>query len=150
MPTYDFQCDCGVQFEASAKMSERTQPKPCPRCGLNAKPVLPATVQGHFRKEVTGPVPQNTGIHDLDTHIDRVIGQSAAQGRAVIEERVRRKREVLQDNPGVSGHDLSRTPDGDYRVLKPEERGVHDRAQAINGAAMTWREKQNRKPAAPR
>lgn len=140
MPTYEYQCSCGVQFDAQAKMQDRTKPKPCPRCGDDANPMLPSTVQGHFKKDVTGPVPQNTGIHDLDTHIDRVIGQSAAQGRAVIEDRVRRKREVLRDNPGVDGHALSRTPDGDYRILGPEEKAVHDRTLAIHNKAMDWKQ----------
>ena len=149
MPTYEFLCQsCGLKFDGSAKLADRTKPKKCPDCNQDAPPVVPSQVQGHFSKEVTGPGPQNTGIHDLDTHIDRVIGQSAKQGWDAAEARVRDKREVLANNPGLTGHDLSRNPDGSYRVLTPEERAVHERSQAIHGAAMDW--KMGRGPRRPR
>lgn len=144
MPTYEYQCStCGLKFDGHAKLADREKPKACSSCGEQAVPLVPSQVQGHFNHQVTGPVPQNTGIHDLDTHIDRVIGQSARQGHEVIRERVKDKQDVLASNPEATGHDLSRNPDGTYRVMKPEERGVHDRAQNIHKAAMgvisqTW------------
>jgi len=99
--------------------------------------MLPETVSGHFNKDVTGPVPQNTGIHSLDAHIDRVIGKSAAQGWDVQERRVADKKEVLRNNPDADGHDLSEEPDGSWKVLSKKERGFQDRALAINSKAMT-------------
>jgi putative FmdB family regulatory protein len=134
MPTYEYQCQCGVQFEARASIADREQTKPCPACPEQGKPIPPSGVHGHFKKEVTGPVPQNTGIHDLDTKIDRVIGQSSHQGWEVAEGRKRMKQEVMH-REGVTGHDLSKNLDGSYRVLKPEERGLHERSQAIHQAA---------------
>jgi len=144
MPTYEFQCNCGLKFDGHAKLGDRS-PKACPSCGGKAPAVVPSQVQGHFRKDVTGPQPQNTGIQGLDAHIDRTIGQSAKQGWDVAERRVADKKQVLAANPGATGQDLSKQPDGSYRVLAPEERGVHDRSQAIHGAAMdlaqrNWRD----------
>lgn len=142
MPTYEFLCQaCGLLFDASAPIAKRNEPKLCVSCGQPAPPVPPSTVQGHFRKEVAGPGPQNTGIHDLDTHIDRVIGQHAQQGWEVVRGRQQLKREVLESNPQATGHDLSKNPDGSYRVMKPQERGVHDRTQAIQRAYGAWRKK---------
>jgi len=139
MPTHEFLCECGLKFDAHVKLGDHTKPRECPSCGKKAAAMVPSQVQGHFKKDVTGPVPQNTGIHDLDAHIDRVIGQSAKQGWDVAENRLREKQEVLGGTPGASGQDLSRNPDGSYRVMKPEERGVHERGLGIHRAAMTWR-----------
>lgn len=118
-------------------MVNRKKPHPCPSCFEPANPIPPSSVRGHFKKEVSGPQPQNTGIHDLDTHIDRVIGQSAKQGRDVIEHRVRRKQEIMY-NEGVSGDRLSKNPDGSYSVLKPEEGAAHKRALKIHEKAGEW------------
>ena len=119
-------------------MSKRNDPHKCER-GVVAARLPPATVAGHFTKTVTGPVPQNTGIAGLDAHIDRVIGQSAAQGREVLHERHRDKQQVLDDNPGASGHDLSRNPDGSYRVMTIAERAAHARSQAIHRKQGEWK-----------
>ena len=145
VPTYEYLCKtCGLKFDGHAKLVDRDKSKKCPSCNTEAPPVVPSQVQGHFNHDVTGPGPQNTGIQGLDAHIDRVIGQSAKQGREVIDQRVREKKEMLANNPGITGHDLSRNPDGSYRVMTPEERGVHDRSLKIHGTAMdlvsqTWK-----------
>ena len=146
MPVYKFQCfECGLRFDARTSMESSTKDRTCPGCSEMAKRLMPESASGHFNQKVNGPVPQNTGIHDLDTHIDRVIGQSAAQGWGVAEERVADKRRVLADNPTATGHDLSRIPEGGYEVLAPEERGVYDRAQAINSLAMSSFSERRRK-----
>ena len=138
MPLYEFQCNCGIRFDARAPISERMETKPCPDCGKAASPIPPSTISGQFKKDVTGPVPQNTGVHDLDTHIDRVIGQSAKQGWDVAEGRKRMKEDVLAKE-GVTGHDLSKNLDGSYRVLTPQERAAHERSQEIHRRAGEWR-----------
>jgi len=145
LPTYEFQCACGVQFEKRAPLSERRQPRRCPECAELAPPVPPSTVSGHFNHDVTGPGPQNTGIAGLDANIDRVIGQSARQGREVIAARVKDKLEVMSDE-GVSGDRLSKNPDGSYSVLKPEEQAVHKRALKIHEKAGEWK-RTKRRPA---
>lgn len=148
MPVYDFQCECGLRFEQSVPFASREKPFPCRSCGGQAQRLMPSTVSGVFVKDVTGPGPQNTGLSAYDAHVDRVIGKSAAQGWAVQEKRVADKREVLRDNPGATGHDLSQNPDGSWKVLTPEERGFQDRALTINSKAMTAlskrRERQSR------
>ena len=141
MPTYVFQCQCGLRFDVRSSIKNRAKPRPCPDCGAVADLVPPETVSGQFKKEVTGPGPQNTGIHDLDTHIDRVIGQSAHQGWGVAEGRVKDKEAVLAAT-GATGHDLSKNPDGTYRVMSPAERAAHTRSQKIHGKATEWRTRQ--------
>ena len=136
MPLYDYQCGCGLRFEASASMAKALEPSPCPECKTPAPRIVPEDVSGSFNQPVTGPGPQNTGLASLDANIDRVIGQSAQKGWAVADKRVKDKRRVLAETPGATGADLSRNPDGTYRVLAPEEKGVHDRANAINRTAM--------------
>lgn len=85
-------------------------------------------------------MPQNTGIHDLDTHIDRVIGQSSKQGWDVAEGRKQEKLDVMAQ-AGVQGDQLSKNLDGSYRVMSDEEKAIHDRSQAIHGAAMDWKQR---------
>jgi len=136
MPLYRFQCECGLRFEGVAPMKDHQKPKKCPDCGSDAPRVVPEDVAGVFNQEVTGPVPQNTGLSQYDAHVDRVIGKSADQGRKVIARRQKEKEQVLDGIPGVTPDDLSRNPDGTYRVMTPEERGVHERANTINSLAM--------------
>jgi len=148
MPTYRYQCECGVQFEGRNPIAKHTEPKVCPECGEKANRMLPEGIEGHFNKEVDGPGPQNTGIHGLDTHIDRVIGQSAQQGMAVIEARQKAKREFLRDNPGVDPRQLARVPDGSLAINRPEEQSFAERANRINSRAMaTFRKKREGEPA---
>ena len=137
MPLYEFQCECGVQFDARAQIANRRKPQPCPDCGSPAPPIPPSTVSGQFKKEVTGAGPQNTGIHDLDTHIDRVIGQSSAQGWDVAEGR-KREKEAVMASTGAAGDDLSKNPDGSYRVMSPAEKAAHKRSQKIHEKAGEW------------
>lgn len=105
--------------------------------------MMPTDIAGHFNKDVDGPGPQNTGIHDLDTHIDRVIGQSAKQGMEVIEHRQRVKREMIQR--GVDAKRIGRLPDGTYAENSEEEQDFAIRANRINSRAMSYFEK--KKPA---
>ena len=136
MPIYEYQCLCGVRFEKAVKVAQREASQKCPDCKADAPRALPSNVTGSFSQSAQGMGPQNTGVHDFDTFTDRVIGDHAAQGWGVIEDRVHRKRQVLAQHPDKTGYDLRREPDGDYGVLTPEERGVHDRAFEINRLAM--------------
>lgn len=137
MPLYEFQCQCGLLFEARASIADRLKPKPCPHCGEGVSAIPPSSVSGHFTKDVTGAGPQNTGIHDLDTHIDRVIGQSARQGWRVTSERVRDKQALVAD--GTPANLIRKNPDGSYGVMRPEEKAVHERALKIHEKAGLWR-----------
>lgn len=137
MPSYQFQCECGVRFEARAKMSVAQEPKPCPQCGQQAARLMPQGIKGVFKQTAKGPAPQNTGVHGFDAHVDRVIGDSARQGWEHHMGRLSDKRQILRDNPQAEGEDLSRQPDGSYQIMGKDERGVHERANAINSAAMS-------------
>ena len=137
MPTYTYQCSCGVQFDGRAPVAKRQEPKTCPDCGGKSFPIPPASVSGHFNKEVSGAGPQNTGIHDLDTHIDRVIGQSARQGWDVAEGRKRAKEDMISG--GVDPKLIRKNPDGTYGEMKPEEKEVHNRVLKIHEKAGEWR-----------
>lgn len=137
MPRFDYQCVCGLMFEGYAPMADSMESKDCPDCGKAADRAMPDNVEGSFEQDVSGPVPQNTGVSQIDAVADRAIGKAARQGWEVADRRVRDKRRVIADTPGATGHDLSRNPDGSYRVMTPEEKGVHDRSQKIHGKAMT-------------
>ena len=135
MPIYGFQCGCGLRFDAAAPMKDNMKPKTCPDCGKEAPRALPKDVQGVFNQPVTGPVPQNTGVSQVDANIDRAIGRSAREGWQVQEQRTAEKR-VIAEESGARGPDLSRNPDGSYRVLPKEERAIHARAVTINHLAL--------------
>ena len=134
MPNYSFQCECGIQFNAAVSIKKATEPHPCPECKLPASRILPKDVNGLFNQTANGPGPQNTGVASFDAHVDRVIGSSARQGWDQAEARKREKAKTLADT-GAPASALSRNPDGSYRVMTPEERGVSDRAIRLNDEA---------------
>lgn len=142
MGIFTYQCKCGMRFEVSRSSRESKLPHVCPECGEMAPRVIPEDINGSFKQNISGPVPQNTGVSELDTHIDQVIGESARKGWEVADKRVAEKRAVLERHPDAGGRDLSRNPDGTYRVLGKEERGVHDRALGIHEKAMTTLQKE--------
>jgi len=137
MPIFEFQCPCGIKFEAPGKMIAALKPRPCPECGQDAERLVPSSIGGVFLQDVTGPVPQNTGVASLDAHIDRVIGKSAEKGWKVHSNRVDEKKAVLAENPGATGYDLTETPDGGFEIMPENKRGFQDRALAINSLAIS-------------
>lgn len=144
MPIYTYQCEeCGLQFEGHTSMAKREDPRACPECGTSAKRTVPEEVSGHFNHEVSGPVPQNTGIAGLDADYDRVIAQHAQQGWSVIDQRVREKRRIMASE-GVPGEQLSRNLDGSYRTMSPDEHSTLERGLAIHHAAMDWRQEEKK------
>jgi putative FmdB family regulatory protein len=143
---YRFQCfECGFQFDANAPMSERHEKKPCPSCGSESERLMPDGVNGFFEQDVTGPVPQNTGISQIDADIDRTIGASAKKGWDAHKKRVEEKRRV-QAQPEAEGKPLSRNPDGSYRPMEDGERAVQARALNIHDLAMKQRSAKNKPP----
>jgi len=136
MPRYQYQCNCGVLFEATASMKDHSQTKPCPDCGEQSSRKMPTDINSTFNQSMEGIGPQNTGVSQLDAHIDRVIGQSAQQSWSEIEKRERVKKEILAKNPNIPVSQLSRNPDGSYRILKPEEKAVQERALKIDALAV--------------
>lgn len=64
---------------------------------------------------------ENIGVSSVDHNVDRVVGSRSRQQWEGIEDRHAHKRQILRSNPDATGHDLSRLPDGDYRVMDRRE-----------------------------
>lgn len=135
MPSYSYQCECGIRFDATVSMINHAKPQPCPSCHTMADRHLPTDVAGIFNLETSGVGPQNTGVSELDANLDRVIGEDSKKGWKAIEKRDITKNATLADNPGATSYDLSKNPDGSYRVMSEKERAVHARAFTINRLA---------------
>ena len=134
--TYAYQCPCGVRFDMAVPMKDHDKLQPCPACGEMAPRHLPDGVNGVFHLATEGLGPQNTGVTELDMNLDRVVAEDAVKGWAAIEARDEVKQEVLEANPGKTTYDLSKNPDGTYRVMEPAEKAIHARAFTINALAM--------------
>lgn len=134
MPVYVYQCSsCGLKFEKRVGMADRAK-QPC-QCGQEASQSVPDDVGFSFNQPTSGVAPQNTGLSSVDMSYDRVIAQDAAQKWEIHEKRAAMKRQVLRENPNATKQDLSKTPDGGYRVMKPEERKASEAARVIDAVA---------------
>ena len=135
MAIYEYQCQCGIRFEAEAPMKDSLKPRSCPECGKLALRWVPGDVAGTFNVKTHGIAPQNTGVHSTDVNWDRIIGKDSEEKWVAIGRHLKDKEAFMRANK-VSRNDLSRNPDGTYRVLRPEEKALHQRVIAINEAAM--------------
>lgn len=138
MPIYEYECQsCGLRFEKMRKLSDSDSPASCPECSAPETRKLMSSVNHSFAHvPVGGPRPQNTGVHSIDYSADRVIGRDAEQRWKTIAERQSHKRGVIRANPGATGFDLSRTYDGDYRVMAPPERKAVETARGVHKKVM--------------
>lgn len=130
MPTYRFQCkNCGLNFTARAEMGVRELP--CAACHKGAVRELPKEIHTGHRVTGLGPTaaPPNTGFAGVDFNADRVIGEDARQKWAVIRQRQQHKVDQIRA-AGATGFDLSRTPEGSYRLMAPKERTAKEQARA--------------------
>jgi putative FmdB family regulatory protein len=140
MPIYEYRCEeCGVQFEELWKtVSKAKDVAPCPECGTEAPKIMsPANHQ--FAHTPSGPVPQNTGVSQIDHSYDRVIGRDAEAKWAKIEERNKVKDGIIRDeaNAGrlISRNHLVRTREGagEYRVVtEPERQEINARRKVAD------------------
>lgn len=137
MPIYEYECGaCGLRFEKIKSMAKAEVPETCGECNTPDARRLVSGANFTFAHTVQGgPRPQNTGVHSIDYNFDRVIGMDSEQKWRTIADRQKHKVGVIKDNPGSSGFDLSRTPDGDYRVMGSEERKKVEQGRAIGQAA---------------
>lgn len=123
-------------------MSRSDEPEACPDCKVpNAKKLVTAANFTFAHTPVGGPRPQNTGVHSIDYNADRVIGRDAEARRKVIDERSRRKDEVMRDarksGLGVTSRDqLVRTSENDYRVITEAERQAANQGRALHKQAL--------------
>lgn len=139
MPTYRFQCtSCGLNFTARAAP---TAPSMKCQCGSLAGKDLPSG-SSHVAMSTAGDTtgPTTTGFSGVDYNEDRAIGEYSAKKWKVIETRRKAKEDIIRE-AGVTGFDLSRTPDGDYRVMDPRERVSSERARSWHHGVMRHRPK---------
>ncbi len=138
MPLYRYQCEaCGLRFDARQSAAKAMDTYPCLSCNTPAPRLAPESMTSTYNPTGDGTIrPQNTGVNSYDANVDRVIGDHAKTSYEHIAKRHARKREILRDNPNVSGHDLSRTDDHDYRIMTSEERNAAETARNLNGKAM--------------
>ena len=138
MPLYRYQChECGLQFDARVSADKGTAPYPCLSCSTLAQRKVPETMTSTYNPKGDGTIrPQNTGVNSYDANVDRVIGDHAQTSYEQISKRHERKREIIRNNPGISGHDLSRTDDNDYRILNANERQAAETARNLHSSAM--------------
>lgn len=138
MPIYEYECQsCGLRFEKMRKMADSDNPIGCPECAAGeTRKMVTAANHTFAHTPVGGPRPQNTGVHSIDYSADQVIGRASEAAWKTIGERQKHKKGVLSSNPGATGHDLSRTHEGDYRIMKPEERKASETGRALHKQAM--------------
>jgi hypothetical protein len=103
---------------------------PCTECGKEVTRSLPKTVNA----AVSGggaDLRRDTGLSGVDYNFDRAVGESSKKNWKGISMRQRDKIDLVQSQ-GVTGWDLSRNPDGSYRVMKPEERAASERSREFH------------------
>ena len=133
MPMYEYLCEsCGLKFDKLRKMSESDAPQACLECGTQARKLVSATNHAfsHPASQTRGLAPPNTGTSD-DYNFDKAIGRDAALRWEGISQRMDRKRDVINQNPGSTGYDLSRNSDGSYRVMSAQERAASETGRTI-------------------
>jgi hypothetical protein len=129
MATYRFQCEaCGLSF--TARGAPDVKEAKC-ECGKPAKRTLP---QGTHIAVSGGNADLRTdtvGLSGIDYNFDRAVGESSKKTWQGIAGRQRDKLDIVQAN-GVTGWDLSRNPDGTYRVMNAEERAASERSRGFH------------------
>lgn len=138
MPVYEYQCyECGLFFEKNVPRRSREKGVLCPSCGNSVKQSPPSSISYSFGLKPTGAEPQNTGVSKFDYNADRIIATDAAHRWETVHHREAHKRAVLEANPGTEKWELSRTLDGDYRVMAERETAAALQARSINTRAMS-------------
>lgn len=129
MPTYRFQCEkCGLNFTAQRPVD--TKSAKCD-CGVDAQRVLPHGVNVTVSGGDVDTRTETVGIAAIDYGFDRAVGESAKKNWKGYRGRYRDKLDIVQQNH-VTGYDLSRNPDGTYRVMTPEERAASERSRSFH------------------
>jgi hypothetical protein len=130
MPFYRFQClACGLEFQSRVQAGSTSCP--CSGCGAEAQKDLPKKVNVGFSVRVETQGPTTTGYAGMDYNADRAIGEYSKGKWGEIANRQKDKISYLQQS-GATGFDLSRNPDGTYRVMSPEERAASERSRKFH------------------
>ncbi len=145
MPTYRFQCQkCGLNFTAQRAVD--TGEAKCSECGEMAPRVLPHGVNVTVSGGNVDTRTESVGISAIDYGFDRAVGESAKKNWNGIRGRQRDKLDIVRAN-NATGFDLSRNPDGTYRVMDAEERAASERSREFHfkmvghGRAITEKKK---------
>lgn len=129
MPTYRFQCEkCGLNFTAQRAVD--TVSTKCD-CGEVAPRVLPHGVNVTVSGGNVDTRTESVGLSAIDYGFDRAVGESAKKNWNGIRGRQRDKLDIVRAN-NVTGWDLSRNPDGTYRVMNAEERAASERSRSFH------------------
>ncbi len=134
MPVFEYHCSCGLLFEKMRPRRKAQEAVTCERCAQEVTPELSAP-RFAFNLTPTDSGPQNTGVAGFDFKPDPVIGADAARRWKEVAKRQTYKKKLLHAT-GAEGKDLSRTFDGDYTVMKPEERLASETARNMHHEAM--------------
>lgn len=129
MPTYRFQCEkCGLNFTASRPVD--TANTKC-ECGEMAPRVLPHGINVTVSGGDVNTRTETVGLAGIDYGFDRAVGESAKKNWNGIRGRQRDKLDIVRAN-NATGWDLSRNPDGTYRVMNAEERAASERSRSFH------------------
>lgn len=134
MPTFRFQCPCGVQVPKV--VGREVKSIPCPECGKNAPRMLPKSVSVSYQGNVRGIEDPVTGIAAVDTSVDRIIGEDAVNKWGTIRERQDYKKEVIRKNPGSTGFDLTKGVDGEYTIMTPAQKEARKQAEDLHNRSI--------------
>ncbi len=129
MPTYLFQCSvCGLQ--TSLRVSLNAPTAKC-SCGAMAERCSPTGVRVAVSSPISGLPDQVTGFSGADHNADRAIGAYSESKWGEIKRRHKDKVDIIRQT-NAEGKDLSRTHDGTYRVMTPDERAKSERSREFH------------------
>ena len=116
MPILKFQCtSCG--FTQRKRVARSTQSIVC-TCGESAFAEGSPNLTIGFQADVSNPLQvQDSGIESFDLDYDRVIGEDAQKKWDMIYKRNKEKWNLVHSNPGSTGFDIMKLPDGTYESL---------------------------------
>ena len=116
MPMYQFRCNsCGASFEKLVRKGNPTA-IPCIACGAEA---LRGVSDFGFAFG-DGKTDGNTGVHSLDTDLDKRIGRDAQESWEKYKDRFTRKRQVQRESGNEAGVPV-KIEGGDYVPMNKKE-----------------------------
>jgi putative FmdB family regulatory protein len=149
VPLYEFQCECGLQFEKLFKRITDVKTLPCPTCGNDAKKMMSASNFSftHPPNQLNGMAPPSTGTSD-DWNFDKAIGRDAEKKWADVEKRDSAKsahiRQEHKAGKVISRNHLIAKEDG-YRTITEKERShVNQQRETVFQVSKALKKKSNK------
>ena len=151
MPLYEFQCECGLQFEKLFKRVTDVKTLPCPTCGKEAKKMMSASnfAFAHSQSQLNGINPPNTGTSD-DWNFDKAIGRDAERKWKDVEKRDAVKTDhIRQEHKAgrvISRNHLIPKEEGGYRTMSENERvGVNQQRKTTFEVSQAVKKESDRR-----